>query len=211
MQNSEIYRAAFAPGKSPHPSPYISYGLPYPEACAKHVGQTFESSRIYILASGTLSRNTDALAKLASTIRDRVSDCKVVGVRKGVKSHSHYSDILEIAKEAEEGKADCLITLGAGSLTDAAKMVSLALANDATTVDELGTLYAGSPTLRDPILPAKVPIICIPTSLSAGEYTPNAGATNDETHHKHSFQHLSMGPRLVILDPELSRTMPERI
>jgi len=72
-------------------------------------------------------------------------------------------------------------------------------------------LYVDSTTIGNPILPTKVPIVCIPTSLSAGEYTPNAGATNDETHHDHSFQHLSIGPRLIILDPELSRTTHERI
>lgn len=149
--------------------------------------------------------------KLTSAIEDKSSNCQVVGVMKGVKSHTYYSDVLKIAKEAKETQTDCLVTLGAGSLTDAAKMVSLALANDATTVNELDTLYAISPTLRDPILTAKIPVICIPTSLSAGEYTPNAGATNDETHHKNSFQHVSMGPRLIILDPGLSRTTPERI
>ncbi|KAK4694332.1 hypothetical protein P7C71_g3236, partial [Lecanoromycetidae sp. Uapishka_2] len=211
MTDRETYRPAFAPGKSPHPSPHISYGLPYPQACSEHLERTFKASRIYILASGTLSKNTDALDKLVSAISDDSQSQSVVGVTKGVKSHSYYSDILKIVKEAKETQADCLVTLGAGSLTDAAKVVSLALANNATTVDKLETLYAGSPTMRDPILPAKVPMIFIPTSLSAGEYTSNAGATNDETHHKHSFQHLSIGPRLIILDPELSRTTPQRI
>ena len=86
-----------------------------------------------------------------------------------------------------------------------------ALANEAKTLDELETLYFDSPTKRDPILPATVPIVCIPTSLSAGEYTPIAGATNNATHHKHSFQELSIGPRLIILDPELSIHTPANI
>lgn len=100
-------------------------------------------------------------------------------------------------------KADCLVTLGAGSLTDAAKVVSLALANDATTPKDLETLYEDSPTKRQVIEAATVAIICIPTSLSAGEYTSIVGATNEKTHHKHAFTHPSIGPRLVILDPEL--------
>ena len=69
-------------------------------------------------------------------------------------------------------------------------------------------MYFDSPTLRSPLSPATVPIICIPTTLSAGEYTPIAGATNDHTHHKHSFQELSIGPRLIILDPSLTTTTP---
>lgn len=207
----EVYRTAFAPGKSPHPSPYISYGLPYFEACAKHVRKTFHASRVYVLASGSLSKNTDAVSKLEETLESQVGKGAFVGVTKGIRSHSYYSDILQIVQEAKSANADCLVTLGAGSLTDAAKVVSLALANNAMTFNELETLYVDSPTKRDTIFPARVPIICIPTSLSAGEYTVNAGATNDETHHKHSFRHPSMGPRLVILDPELSKTTPESI
>ncbi|MCJ1273469.1 hypothetical protein MMC21_001260 [Puttea exsequens] len=152
----------------------------------------------------TLSRNTNAVEKLASQL-------PVVGVKNGIKSHSYYSDIIPIIKDAKGSDVDCIITLGAGSLTDAAKVVSLALANNATTVDDLETLYVDSPTKRSSVIACKVPVICIPTSLSAGEYTPNAGATNDNTHHKHSFQHPSMAPRLVILDPELAITTPERI
>lgn len=207
----EIYIPAFAPGKSPHPSPYISYGIPYPEACAKHVSETFHASRVYILASGALSRNTSDLPSLVSALESQMGKGSVVGIRKGILPHSHYSDILEIVKEAKTANADILVTLGGGSLTDAAKVVTLALANNATTFDELETLYFDSPTLRDPLLPATVPIICIPTALCAGEYNPVADATNDETKHKHSFQHLSIGPRLVILSSELSTTTPMHI
>ncbi|CAD6584149.1 MAG: hypothetical protein ASARMPRED_001613 [Alectoria sarmentosa] len=206
----EIYIPAFAPGKSPH-SPYISYGIPYPEACAKHVSETFHACRVYILASGALSRNTSDLPSLVSALESRMGKGLVVGIRKGILPHSHYSDILEIVKEAKTAHADILVTLGGGSLTDAAKVIALALANNATTFDDLETLYFDSPTLRDPLLPATVPIICIPTALCAGEYNPVADATNDETKHKHSFQHLSIGPRLVILSPELSITTPMHV
>ncbi|CAF9935937.1 hypothetical protein IMSHALPRED_010400 [Imshaugia aleurites] len=204
----ETYIPAFPPGKSPHPSPYISYGTPYPSACAHHVASTFHARRVYILASGSLSRNTNDLPTLVAALEAKLGPGAVVGITKGIKPHTHYSDILAITHEAKAANADILVTLGGGSLTDAAKVVALALANDATTLDALESLYFDSPTLRDPLLPAVLPIICIPTSLSAGEYTPLAGATNDLTHHKHSFQHLSLGPRLIILSPELSTTTP---
>ena len=56
-----------------------------------------------------------------------------------------------------------------------------------------------------------VPIISIPTSLSAGEYSDFAGGTNDKTHRKHSFQKPLRGPRLIILDPELTASTPDSI
>ncbi|CEJ57318.1 hypothetical protein PMG11_06015 [Penicillium brasilianum] len=46
------------------------------------------------------------------------------------------------------------------------------------------------------------PIIYVPTTLSAAEYSDIAGATNDSTHYKHVFSAPS--PSLVILDPQLA-------
>lgn len=207
----ETCRTAFSGGESQEFATYISYGLAYPEACAKYVSETFHAPRVYILASGSLSRNTDAVDRLINTLNQGLGERKVVGVKNGIRPHTYFSDVLDIINKAKDCNADCLITLGAGSLTDAAKVVSLALANNATNLDELDTLHSDSPTYRKTLQPATVPIICIPTSLSAGEYTPGAGATDDRTHHKHPFVHPSIAPRLVILDPELSKTTPERI
>lgn len=209
--SQETYTPAFAPGKSPSPSPYISYGIPYPKACAQHVASIFHSSRVYILASGTLSRDNSHLSSLVAALESKIGVGTVVGIRKGIKPHSHYSDILQIVHEVQTVNADILVTLGGGSLTDAAKVVTLAVANDSTTLDALGSLVSDSPALKKSLLPASIPIICIPTSLSAGEYTPLVGITDDVTKHKHSFVHLSIGPRLVILSPELSTTTPLRI
>ena len=207
----EIHRKAFSGGGSQEIATYISYGLAYPEACVKHVSETFHALRVYILASGSLSRNTDAVNRLIDTLNQGLGERTVVGVKKGIQPHTYFPDVLDIINEAKDCKADCLITLGAGSLTDAAKVVSLALANNVTSLDELDTLHWDSPTYRKTLQPAKVPIICIPTSLSAGEYTSHSGATDARTHHKHPFAHPSIRPRLVILDPELSKTTPERI
>jgi alcohol dehydrogenase class IV len=102
------------------PVPNISYGLPFDEACAKHVKE-YNASRVYIVASRSLSANTDKLDKLVSAIgKDHVA-----GVRKGITPHTPWSEILEITKECREAKADCVVTLGAGSLTDGCKLVVL--------------------------------------------------------------------------------------
>jgi alcohol dehydrogenase class IV len=53
-----------------------------------------------------------------------------------------------------------------------------------------------------------VPLICIPTSLSGGEYFSLAGGTDDATHHKQAFMQPGMGSKLVILDAALSIHTP---
>lgn len=117
----EVYRPAFALGKTPHPSPFISYHLPFDVACRKHVSRNFFASRVYILASGSLSQKTAYLDQLISALGGKT----VVNVRKAVKSHSYFSDVLEIAAELRHSQSDCVITLGGGSLTDAAKVATL--------------------------------------------------------------------------------------
>lgn len=112
--DGEIYRKAWPDSKA-----LISYGLPFPEACAKHVANTFKSSRVYIIASGSLSRDTDHVKRLQGALGD-----KVVGTRYGMKPHTLWSEILEVTKDAKEGNADLIITLGAGSLTDGAKIIA---------------------------------------------------------------------------------------
>lgn len=102
------------------PTPYVSRGLPYQDACAKHVTDTFKASRVYIVASRSLSTSTDKVDKLVSAIGNH----RVVGVGKeGISPHSPISEILEIAAECREKKADCVVTLGAGSITDGCKLV----------------------------------------------------------------------------------------
>lgn len=130
MADREIYEPAFTgpPGTVlaglplTHltlPTPYVSSGLPFQIACATHVRDTFKASRVYIVASRSLAANTDNVDKLVQAVgHDRVA-----GVRKGISPHSPISEILEIVKECKERRVDCLVTLGAGSITDGCKLV----------------------------------------------------------------------------------------
>lgn len=120
QSHSETYRLAF-PGTE---YPYISHGLPFPEACAKHVNDTFKASRVYIIASGSLSKNTDHVKQLQEALGG-----KIVGIRGGMTPHTRWSEVLEIAEECRKTQADLIVTLGAGSLTDGAKIVSLVSSN----------------------------------------------------------------------------------
>ena len=44
--------------------PMVSWGLPFPEACVKHMSDTLHTSKTYIIVSGSLSRDSDALQRL---------------------------------------------------------------------------------------------------------------------------------------------------
>ena len=119
---SETFRPAFE-GRA---RPSVSYGIPFTDAVAKHASSTFhDASRIYILASASLVRDTAHLSDLRAKLGP-----KVAGVRIGMRPHTYWSEILTVVSEARELRVDLLVTLGAGSLTDASKIISFALAND---------------------------------------------------------------------------------
>ncbi|KAL6303660.1 putative Fe-containing alcohol dehydrogenase [Sparassis latifolia] len=215
----ETYRPAFPPpprGFDPVRVPshrfgnfcHISYGLPFEVACARHVADTFHSSRVYVLASGSLARNTDALKRLEAALGE-----KVVGKTVGMKSHTLWSEVIKVVNECQQLQVDLIVTLGGGSLSDGAKLVAIALANDVAVAEDMRRL----PTSMNPSVEGTkdptIPLICIPTSLSGGEYSNPAGATEDSNLQKHQFLPPIKrgGPALVVLDPGLTMATPDSL
>ncbi|KAF5627043.1 alcohol dehydrogenase [Fusarium sp. NRRL 52700] len=188
-------------------TPKVSYGLEFPEACLRHCCDTFSSSSVFIICSKSLAQNTKALEQLRSALGS-----KVVGVKIGINSHTPIAQVLEVVNDASKLDIDCLVTLGAGSLTDAAKLIRLALANSVTSEEEMNTLWGtpkSNPKLRKDISKPTIPLIHIPTSLSGGEFQAIAGGTESQGHAKRTFHCEGIDPELVIQDPELCLTTPE--
>lgn len=75
---------------------------------------------------------------------------------------------------------------------------SQALANGVNNFDELDLLFRTSLALRlnkpmpenapKTVHNSVIPVVSVTTTLSAGEFNPPGGATNDATHHKQLFQ-----------------------
>ncbi|KAF5017782.1 hypothetical protein F66182_10267 [Fusarium sp. NRRL 66182] len=197
----------FYPAYEDRPTPKVSYGLRFPDACLHHCQDTFSSSKVYVICSKSLEQSTDSLERLRSALGSRL-----VGVKIGISPHTPITQVLEVVDDIAGQDIDCLITLGAGSITDAAKLVRLALANSATTEEEMDTLWGTAQSnlgLRSRICRPAIPLIHIPTSLSGGEFQAIAGATESRGHMKRTFHCEGVDPELVIQDPELCLTTPE--
>lgn len=103
--------------------PIITYGLPYPEILAQQLSTTLRCSRPFIIVSNSLAKKTDALERLNTSLNS--GDVKIAGIREGMRPHTYYSEVLEVASEVKVSGADCVVTIGGGSLTDAAKAIVL--------------------------------------------------------------------------------------
>src|SRR5207302_6432146 len=186
----------------------VIYGAPVAEVLGAEVDR-LDARAVFVLASGTLARDTDVV----TTIR-RVLGNRCAGVAGKIGAHTPRADVVEAANAAREAGADLLLTVGGGSITDAAKMVGLCLGNHVTEPSALDSYRAvvaadGSSTRRPSVNAPGVRFIAIPTTLSAGEFNASAGCTDTTRQAKESFAHPLMAPRTVILDPSVTVHTPE--
>jgi len=189
------------------PMDRVIYGVPLAEALADEI-RIRDSHAVYVMASGTLARQTD----LIDTVRHGLGN-RLAGVCSKIGAHTPRVDVVAAANEARAAKADLILTIGGGSVTDAAKMVGLCLGNDVTSPEQLDAFRAvitpDGKTERPPARPPGVRFIAVPTTLSAGEFTWFAGCTDTERHVKESFGTALMMPSVVILDPAVTVHTPE--
>jgi len=117
--------------------------------------------------------------------------------------------LIAASEQARAAKADLIVTVGGGSITDGAKAVQLCLANDISDVDGIERIRA-----RGGVPPAmksagRCGQISVPTTIAGGEFSAIAGVTNEATKGKEMLAHRLTIPRAVILDPALSVHTPE--
>jgi maleylacetate reductase len=163
---------------------------------------------VFLMVSGTLNRETDEIDKVRRALGNRC-----VGVFDKMLPHTPRSAVIAAAEQAREPRADLIVTIGGGSITDAAKAVQLCLANDVRTPDAIDALRPvkgpdgalGPPPCNAPT----VRQISVPTTLSAGEFSAIAGVTNEGTKVKELIRHPYIIPRAVVLDPAMTVHTPE--
>jgi len=196
---SGVYR--FPPMES------VIYGRPFAEALKEQVEQSGAHS-VFLLASGTLNRETDMVEQVRRALGNRLA-----GVCARIGAHTPRIDVVEAANAARAAGADLLVTVGGGSVTDAAKMVAFCLGNDVTDPAELDNyraqVSADGTIVRPQTRPPAVRTVTVPTTLSAGEYTASAGCTDTLRHVKESFGHPMMMPKSVVLDPRATIHTPQ--
>ncbi|KAK6956924.1 hypothetical protein Daesc_002206 [Daldinia eschscholtzii] len=205
--SGESYFAAF----SSQPKPYISHGLSFDKACAHHAENTFHASHIYIVVSNSISK-TEAFTTLQKALGD-----KIVGTRYGIAQHTPLEDVLALADDLNAKNPDLIITLGASSISDGVKLARLFAANGVTDARRAYEIFdkcvldiANLVTVAAGVKSAIIPVINVPTSLSAAELTPIAAATNMQTFEKRNLVHESVMADIVVFDPALTVSTPAR-
>jgi maleylacetate reductase len=161
------------------------------------------ASRAFLMVSGTLNRQTDEIEK----IRDALA-ARFAGLFDAMPQHTPREAVIAATDAARAARADLIVTVGGGSITDGAKAVQLCLANDIRTVadiDRIRAVKGAVPAINAP----SVRQISVPTTIAGGEFSSIAGVTNQQTHVKEMLAHRLAMPRAVILDPAITLHTPE--
>ena len=135
-----------------------------------------------------------------------------VGTYATIRSHSPREDVVAGAAQARAGQGRPLVAVGGGSVIDATKAMLLCLWAGLDSPQAMEPYCVGFDRARssEPRLPADpIRMMAISTTLSASEFTENAGITESKTNTKQSFRHRLFAPHTVILDPEATLDTPD--
>lgn len=114
---------------------------------------------------------------------------------------------LEGLQKARDAECDVVIGFGGGSVLDTGKVVAALLTNPGNLMDYLEVIGQGKP-LKHP----SAPYIAVTTTAGTGaEVTRNSVLGSLKHQVKVSMRSPLMLPRLAIVDPELTQTMPPSI
>lgn len=186
----------------------VVLGRPAAEAVAE-LATRLAAQRVFLLAGGTLNRTTDEVKRIAAALGPRYA-----GVHDDMPSHSPRDAVVACANKARAAGCDLLVSVGGGSTTDGGKAVTICLEHgitDAAGLEPFRTIVdpvtgkRSFPEYRAP----KVRLICVPTTLSGGEFNARAGVTDAKKRLKQAYIHPGLIPLAVVFDPAITVHTPE--
>ena len=115
------------------------------------------------------------------------------------------TEVARLGRErATEAGCDLVVGIGGGSVLDAGKAIAALVTNGGDLLDYLEVIGKGKPLENPPL-----PYIAIPTTAGTGaEVTRNAVLASPEHRVKVSLRSPLMLPRLALVDPELTQSLP---
>lgn len=185
----------------------VVYGRPAADALTDLAG-AFRAERLLVTSTRSLAGPDGLAEKIATALGPRC-----VGIFSGVTAHSPRDGVLAGAQEARRLGCDLLVAVGGGSVIDATKVMQLCLWAGIERIEELDRYRAGAGTDRVDVakIQPTVRMVAVPTTLSAAEFTPFAGVTDSARRVKEGFAHPYLAPRVVVLDPTMTRSTPAEL
>lgn len=184
--------------------PVVHYGA-HSEEAVPRLARERNVKRILPIVTSSLLNNAlvkNAIAALGSSALPVFSD---------LNAHTPFDSVIALIKTIERTSPDLVVVFGGGSAIDTAKIGSLAAAGGVHDRESLLSLRAmpDSQGVTQPSPGSRtVPIIAVPTTLSAAEFGIIGGATDIQTGIKHIFKSDTLAPDVIVYDPWLGAQTP---
>src|SRR5688572_9726132 len=149
----------------------VIHGKPVAEAVPEEI-ERIGAKRVLLLTTRSL-RQSRLIREVTSALGDRC-----VGQFSEIPAHAPREAVIAGAALAREREADHLLAVGGGSVTDATKIMLVALwrgARDLDALSALATMRTTGPLAQ--LDSDRIRMTAVPTTLSAAEFTPMASAT----------------------------------
>lgn len=183
----------------------VVHGVPAEKAVpaeAERLGAT----KVFIVSTRSLARNTDAVQKIAAGLGARFA-----GSFDEVPAHTPREAVIAGAAAARAAGADLMVAVGGGSAIDGTKAMLQAMWHGVTEARGLDALTGRGRAEPTGLSDGRIRMVAVPTTLSAAEFTFYAGVTDTAKGIKQSFSDPLMVPRTVILDPAITVHTPMRL
>jgi alcohol dehydrogenase class IV len=159
--------------------------------------------RALVVTSASLGRS-----RLLDRVRGALGS-RCTAVYAGAAQHAPAGRVRELSATLERSGSDAVVSFGGGSVIDSAKVAVASRLNSRDMTREAGALdFARAFTGASG--PGFVHI-AVPTTLSAGAFTPGGGVTDEETRVKRAVIDARLQPCVVIHDPELCVETPDEL
>jgi alcohol dehydrogenase len=169
-----------------------------------------EGARRIAIVTDEVIRATGLIDKVVAGIAD--GGLEVAAIYDGVPPDSDAAVVVAAAEQAKAAGADAFLAVGGGSVMDTAKAANVIFTHGGEPREWEG--YYGLPRADDGLgRPYELaPLGCLPTTAGTGSEVSFAAVIKDRAEHiKFQVADLPMYPRLAVLDPEATRTLPPRI
>ena len=163
--------------------------------------------RAMVLSGRSVAEKTDTVRRVASLLGDRC-----LAVYSNLPQRAPLATAVEATQIALDNGVDTLVGVGGSTISDAARMIGVMMAEGITTeaaLRERGEQGGGN--FRSDAASDKLPLqVSIPTTLSAGEFNMGGGnVLDDRAGHKIRVRHPDLYAHLIVLDPEMTEGTPD--
>src|SRR6185436_5066531 len=165
--------------------------------------------RVFVVTDEVI-RGTGLIDKVQAGVEE--GGLEVAGMFDGVPQDSSTHVVEECAAAAKEAGADSFLAIGGGSVMDTAKVADAVFTHGGTAREQEGFFLM--PRDDDGMgRPHEIaPLACIPTTAGTGSEISMAAVIKDpEERIKIEIADFPLFPRLAILDPDTTRTLPAAV